>query len=168
MSQTAQRLLANIRELAPHVTSRAAEIETGRRIPLDLVEALRSSGVFRMFAPQSHGGLELDLPSGLEIIAALGRIDGSVGWSAMIGSAGGVFAPSLPRQPCERVYRNGPDLIFAGSVQPAGTAEATSGGLRVNGRWPFASGCQHADWIAGVCVMTQGGEALPRGGGGTL
>ncbi len=162
------RLLADIRGLAPDIATRAAEIEAGRRIPLDLVEALRSSGVFRMFAPQSHGGLELDLPSGLEIIAALGRIDGSVGWSAMIGSAGGVFAPSLPRQTYERVYRNGPDLIFAGSVQPAGTAEATSGGLRVNGRWPFASGCQHADWIAGFCVMTEGGKPLLGEGGRPL
>jgi alkylation response protein AidB-like acyl-CoA dehydrogenase len=162
------RLLADIRGLAPYIATRAAEIEAGRRIPLDLVEALRSIGVFRMFAPQSHGGLELDLPSGLEIIAALGRIDGSVGWSAMIGSAGGVFAPSLPRQTYERVYRNGPDLIFAGSVQPAGTAEATSGGLRVNGRWPFASGCQHADWIAGFCVMTEGGKPLLGEGGRPL
>jgi hypothetical protein len=47
MSQTAQRLFADIRELAPHVTSRAVEIETGRRIPPDLVDALRSIGVFR-------------------------------------------------------------------------------------------------------------------------
>jgi alkylation response protein AidB-like acyl-CoA dehydrogenase len=65
MTQTAQRLLADIRELGPHITSRAAEIEAGRRIPLDLVEALRSTGVFRMFVPQSHGGLELDLPAAL-------------------------------------------------------------------------------------------------------
>src|ERR1700704_7175077 len=133
MSQTAQRLLADIRELAPHVTSRAAEIEDARRIPLDLVEALRSIGVFRMFAPQSHGGLELDLPTGLEIIAALGRIDGSIGWTAMIGSVGGAFAPSLPRETYERIYRNGPDVIIAGSIQPVGTAQATSGGWRGRG-----------------------------------
>jgi alkylation response protein AidB-like acyl-CoA dehydrogenase len=83
MSQTTQRLLADIRELAPHVTSRAAEIEAGRRIPPDLVQALRSTGVFRMFVPQRHGGLELDLPTALEVIATLGRLDGSVGWTAM-------------------------------------------------------------------------------------
>jgi indole-3-acetate monooxygenase len=53
-------LLADIRELAPQIFSRAAEIEAGRRIPPDLVEALRSIGVFRMFVPQSHGGLEVD------------------------------------------------------------------------------------------------------------
>src|SRR6201987_6169295 len=96
MIARSQRLLANIRELAPGITSRAAEIEAGRRMPLDLVEALRSIGVFRMFVPQSHGGLELDLPAALEIIGALSRIDGSVGWTAMIGGGCAMFASLLP------------------------------------------------------------------------
>ena len=156
-----ERLLGDIRELAPDITSRAAEIEAGRRMPLDLVEALRSIGVFRIFVPQSHGGLELDLPAALEIIGALSRIDGSVGWTAMIGGGCDMIAPLLPRDTYEQVYQNGPDVIIAGSVQPAGTAEAATGGWRVNGRWPFASGCQHADWMFGLCVMTEDGKPIP-------
>jgi alkylation response protein AidB-like acyl-CoA dehydrogenase len=149
MIQTAQRLLADIRKLAPHITSRAAEIEAGRRIPLDLVEALRSIGVFRMFAPQRHGGLELDLPTALDVIGALGKLDGSVGWTAMIGAGSAIFVPYLPRETFDQVYQNGPNMIIAASAQPAGTAEAVAGGWRINGRWPFMSGCQHADWILG-------------------
>jgi alkylation response protein AidB-like acyl-CoA dehydrogenase len=64
----AERLLADIRALAPNIAGRAAEIEAARRIPLDLVETLRSIGIFRMVAPHSHGGLEFDLPTGLSII----------------------------------------------------------------------------------------------------
>jgi indole-3-acetate monooxygenase len=128
---------------------------------LDLVEALKSIGIFRMLVPRSQGGLELDLPPALEIIGALSRIDGSLGWTAMIGSGGSIFAPLLPRQTYEQVYRNGPDVMLAGSVQPAGRAEAVAGGWRVSGRWPFASGCQHAEWMAGFCVMTEGGKPLP-------
>lgn len=161
MSQTAQRLLADIRELAPHVTSRAAEIEAGRRIPVDLVEQLRSTGVFRLFVPQSHGGLELDLPTALEVIAALGRLDGSVGWTAMIGAGSAIFVPYLPRETYDQVYHNGPDMIIAASAQPAGMAEAVPGGWRITGRWPFMSGCQHADWILGFCIVTEGGKPLP-------
>ncbi len=168
MTKTALTLLANIRELAPDIAARAAEIEAGRRLPPDLVDTLKSIGVFRLFVPQSHGGLELDLPTALRIIAALGRIDGSVGWTVMIGSAGGIFAPSLPRETYERIYQNGPDVIFAGSAQPVGTAEATAGGWRVNGRWPFASGCQHADWMVGFCVMSEGGKPIPGEGGRPL
>jgi alkylation response protein AidB-like acyl-CoA dehydrogenase len=60
--------------------------------------------------------------------------------------------------------------MFAGVSQPAGTAEAAEGGWRVNGRWPFASGCLHADWMVGVCIMTEGGKRLvgPDGKGPLL
>ena len=113
-----------------------------------------------MLVPRSHGGLELDLPSALEVIEALSRIDGSVGWTAMIAGGGSVFAPLLPRETYEQAYGGGP-VILAGSIQPVGTAEAVGAGWRVNGRWPFASGCLHADWLGGFCVMTKGGEPLP-------
>ena len=43
----------------------------------------------------------------------------------------------------------------------AGQSRATAGDWRVNGRWPFASGCHHADWMLGFCVMTEGGKPLP-------
>jgi alkylation response protein AidB-like acyl-CoA dehydrogenase len=155
----------NIRELTGDITARAAEIEAGRRVPPDLVTVLRSIGAFRLFVPRSHGGLELDLPTGLEIIGALAKIDGSVGWTAMIGNGSDLFASMLPRETYERVYANGPDAILAGSVTPAGTAERVPGGWRVSGRWPFASGCQHADWMAGFCILTEGGNPVLDGGG---
>jgi alkylation response protein AidB-like acyl-CoA dehydrogenase len=160
MTNTTTRLLADIQELAPEIVSRAPEIEAGRRIPPDLVSTLRSTGIFRLFVPQSHGGLELDLPAALKIIAALARVDGSVGWTAMIASVGSILASSLPRETYELVYQNGPDVTFAGSIQPTGMAEATAGGWRVSGRWAFASGCQHADWMVGFCIMTKSGNPL--------
>jgi alkylation response protein AidB-like acyl-CoA dehydrogenase len=161
MTETAQRMLADIRQLAPDISARAAEIESGRRVPLDLVEALKSIGVFRMFVPQSHGGLEFDIPVGLEIVGALSRIDGSVGWTAMIGSGCALVPSLLPREVYERVYQSGPNTIVAGSAQPVGTAELVPDGWRVKGRWAFASGCQHAEWMFGLCVMTEGGKPLP-------
>jgi alkylation response protein AidB-like acyl-CoA dehydrogenase len=168
VTSAAEHLLADIRDLAPDITSRAAEIEAGRRIPPDLVEALRSIGVFRVLVPRSHGGLELDLLTALEIFGALSKIDGSVGWTAMIGNGGHIFASLLPRETYDAIYQNGPDMFIAGSVPPAGTAEAAAGGWRVNGRWPFASGCQHADWTFGLCVMTEDGKPLPGDEGAPL
>ena len=169
-SADAERLLAEIRRLAPEIAGRGAEIEAARRVPLDLIDTLKSIDAFRLFMPRSHGGLELDLPMGLHIIQALARIEGSVGWATMIGNGGSLLAPLLPRQTFERIYggdplidRNGP--ILAGSIAPVGTAEATYAGWRVNGRWPFASGCQHADWLTGFCLMTEDGKPLPSDGG---
>lgn len=147
-------VLAGIRELAPEIAARAAEIEAAHCIPPDLIDRLKSIGIFRLFVPRSHGGLELALPEGLEVIGALARLDGSIGWIAMVAGGGSLFSTWGTREIYERVYRNGPDVPLCGSAQPGGTAEPTSGGFRVSGRWPFASGCKHSEWIAGFCIMT--------------
>ncbi|MEJ0016144.1 MAG: acyl-CoA dehydrogenase family protein [Acetobacteraceae bacterium] len=154
-------ILAEIADLAPRIVSRMPEIEAARRVPPDLVETLRASGIFRMFVPRIHGGLELDLPTGLAAFAAMARVESSVGWIAMIGATPAIFAPLLPRRTYNRIYRDGPDVIFAATARPSGTAEAVSGGWRVTGRWPFMSGCQHADYIIGFCVMAEQGKPLP-------
>jgi alkylation response protein AidB-like acyl-CoA dehydrogenase len=160
-SLAAESLRRAIQELRPTITARALEIETSRRIPADIVEVLKQAGIFRMFVPRRYGGLELDLPVGLEILVELARIDSSVGWNAMTSSNGSLFAPFLPQHTYETIYQNGPDVIFAGATQPAGTVEeAGAGGRLVSGRWPFASGCQNVDWIAGFCVSISDGKPL--------
>src|SRR5260221_10174546 len=63
MTNPAKHLLAEIQELAPAINSRAAEIEAARRVPPHLGEALKTIGAFRIFVPQSPGGLEAHLPA---------------------------------------------------------------------------------------------------------
>ncbi|MFC0398016.1 acyl-CoA dehydrogenase family protein [Paraburkholderia rhizosphaerae] len=166
MTHTSSQLLADIERLAPSIAQRTAEIEARGQIPPDLIETLRSIGVFRMFVPRQYGGSELDFPLALEIFAALGKIDGSLGWTAMIGAGAAMIAPVLPEEFYDRIYQGGPDIIIAGSAFAAGTAEPVAGGWRVTGRWPFASGCQHADWILGLCVMNENGVPVPGPGNG--
>ncbi len=163
--ESAERMLADIRHLAPSIRARAAEFEGARRIPIDLVDMLRDLGVFRMYVPSSHGGMELDLPTGIEVITALARIDGSFGWTAMIGAGAALFASNLPRETFDMIYRNGPDVTVAGAAAPLGKAELVEGGWLVSGRWPFASGCLHADWMLGVCVMMEDGKPIPGSAG---
>jgi indole-3-acetate monooxygenase len=159
--ETVRFLLDEIRKLAPDIASRGTEFEARRRLPSDVMEALRSIGVFGLFAPRSHGGLELELPWGLEIIRSLGRIDSSVGWNVMTNAVATLFASRLPRETYDQIYESCPDVIISGSAQPAGTAERTAGGWRISGRWPFASGCQYANWMMAVCVVIEGGKPVP-------
>src|SRR6202161_2168765 len=86
MTPEAKTLLDAVRELAPSISARSAEIDFGRRLPLDLLAQLTSAGCFRMFVPKSHGGLDIDVPASMEIIEALATADGSTGWVVMIGS----------------------------------------------------------------------------------
>lgn len=147
-------VLSGIRKLAPEITARAAEIEAAHCVPPDLIDRLKSVGIFRTFVPRSFGGLELALPEGLEVIRALARLDASIGWTAMVATGGSLFATWAAREAYERIYRNGPDVPICGSAQPGGKAKPTAGGFRVSGRWAFASGCKHAEWMAGFCIIT--------------
>jgi indole-3-acetate monooxygenase len=160
-SREAHSLLSAIQELRPAIAGRASEIETSRRVPADIVEALKRAGIYRMFVPRLYGGLELDLPTGVEILVELAKIDSSVGWNAMTSSNGSLFSTYLPQKTYDHIYQNGPDVVFASATQPVGTAEDVGAGVRlVSGHWPFASGCQNADWIAGFCVSISDGKPL--------
>ena len=162
MAGSADEVLDKVRALAPELRERAAEAEALRRMPPDLVGKLKAAGVFRMYAPRSHGGLELDFPEGLKVISEVARADGSAGWTVMIGSASALILSRMPRQTFDEAFAGGPDLIQAGLAgAPRGRAERVKGGYQVSGEWPFSSGCEHADFIIGACVVTEGGQPLP-------
>ena len=48
--------------------------------------------------------------------------------------------------------------LFANSTRPSGKAVVAESGFRVSGRWSLVSGCELADWIAVMCVITEGTE----------
>src|SRR5262245_16464005 len=81
---TLDQLLSRVTAL-PVVARQARDIEQGRRLPAELVSALKSARIYSMLVPRRYGGLELDPQSSFQVVAALARLDGSVGWNAMIG-----------------------------------------------------------------------------------
>ncbi|MFD9203850.1 acyl-CoA dehydrogenase family protein, partial [Streptomyces anthocyanicus] len=88
-------ILANARTVAPVLREEAAANEQGRRLSARTVEALRSTGVFRMAMPRSWGGPEVDIRTQTDIVEELSAADGAAGWCAMIGSDGGFYTSAL-------------------------------------------------------------------------
>jgi indole-3-acetate monooxygenase len=162
---TLDQVLSRIAALAPMVARLAPDIEQGRRLPAELVSALKSARIYGMLVPRRYGGLELDAPSAFRAVAALARLDGSVGWNAMIGQIAGLMPFLTSPTLCEQILRDGQDHIIAGSGQPVGAAERVPGGWRVTDTWPFASGCQNAEWIGGTCVMMENGSPIENSDG---
>ena len=161
MADDNARLQSAVRELAPTISARSAEIESGRRIPPDLLDQLIAAGLFRMLTPRSHGGLEIALPLSMEIIETVAAADGATGWTVMIGSESPMLLALLPRNRFDQIYSAGPDVIIGGGFAPRGQAELGKNEYLVNGRWAFASGCQHSSWLVGNCVVTQDGQPRP-------
>jgi len=97
------------------------------------------------------------------VLEALAAADSSVGWVAMIAVNSQIFCTRLSRAAYDRTYAHGSDPVVVGVGTPAGRAEKIDGNYLVSGRWPFASGCQNAQWIVGHCVITQGGTPVMSG-----
>ena len=149
-------ILDAVRALAPVIAARSEEIEQARRLPPDLVAQLRDAGCFRMLLPERLGGAGAGLTDHVAMVRELARADGSVGWTVLLNSSAPLIFGNLPVESFTAVFTENPDLALAGTFNPTGVATPEDGGYRVTGRWSFASGCQHADWLIAHCFVDDG------------
>jgi indole-3-acetate monooxygenase len=149
---TDQQIFDEVTDLLAGIGERREEIAALRRLPPDLVAALRTAGAFRIALPVVRGGPEMSPRRQTELVELLSRADPSVGWCVMIGSDSSYFGAFMDPAAADGLFAD-PDCITAGHVQPAGRAIEADGQLRVNGRWAFGSGCTHADVIVGGCLV---------------
>lgn len=150
-------LVDSVRALRPLVLEHADASEKARRVAAPVVDALTSAGVFHMLVPRALGGGEakpLDLLGVLEELAAA---DASAAWVTMIGATSGLTSAYLAPDAAREIFGHGPGIFEAGVVAPRGAATPVDGGFRVNGRWPFASGCQLSQWIGLSCMTEKDG-----------
>jgi alkylation response protein AidB-like acyl-CoA dehydrogenase len=152
-------LLAAVGSLTPLIRGLAGQIEGDRRLPGELVRALRDAGLFRLSVPRAYGGPEVDPLTIARVVEELAVADASVAWCVMLAAQASTTAAFLPRTAAAEIFAN-PTTIVAEVARPVGRAEAVEGGYTVNGRWPFASGSNHATWLGGECVITTNGEPL--------
>ena len=146
-----------IQELLPSIRGRREEIEKARRLPSDLVDALRRTRVFSLSIPRALGGDEATPMSLMRSIESISTADGSTGWCTMIGAGNNSAAGYMPEAGAREVFAD-PTAPVAGIAAPAGSATRVKGGVRVSGRWPFASGITHVQWLWAGCLVMQDGK----------
>jgi alkylation response protein AidB-like acyl-CoA dehydrogenase len=145
-------VLARAREIAVLARGMADEIDSGRRLPAELVEALRDSGLLRAGAPVEVGALELPAGTALRCAEEVARGDASAGWCVSIGITATLLVAYLPPQSRDELFGGGRGLA-AGVWAPQGKATRVPGGVVVSGRWAFCSGITHADVLFAGCVL---------------
>lgn len=146
------------RQLLPAIAASAAEIERERRLPESLVARLKTAGFFGLLVPGTFGGAELDPPAFVEILEAIAAIDASTAWclgqTNVCNSVAAFLEPGAARE----IFCGPSPAIIAWGAGFGGRAEAVPGGYRVSGKWSFASGGHHANWLGGHSIVTDGGQ----------
>src|SRR3954470_317721 len=164
LSTTRADPVAEARRLAADAAAQAAEGERARRLPPALAQEIAEAGLFRLCVPASLGGLEAHPAVLVQAVEALARGDGAAGWCVAIAATSGLVGGYLPPAGAREIYGSAAS-VAGGVFAPQGRAVAQDGGFRVSGRWPFASGCTHCDWLMGGCVVLDGEtpRLLPNG-----
>jgi alkylation response protein AidB-like acyl-CoA dehydrogenase len=156
------------RALVPLIQECGDEAERERRLPARVASALAAAGLYKIAAPRSIGGGECDPRTQIETIEIVSAADGAAGWNLMIGIENmGFLGAALALETARKLYAD-PGLIVAGALNPLGRATPVSGGYRVTGRWPFASGCHNASWFWGQCLVTDGDALAKSESGGAV
>jgi indole-3-acetate monooxygenase len=154
-------LVEAARALLPLVEAHRDQAERERRVPLPVIGALRSAGLFRILLPRALGGGDGNPLTAMRVIEHVSRADAAAGWNLMIGVEQAMFAGYVPETAARAVWGPDGDAITAGSGIPGGVAVVAPGGYRVTGQWPWNSGCHHADWIWGMCRVVEP-DGAPR------
>ena len=145
-------VLSQAREIAELARGMADDIDSARRLPAELVEALRDSGLLRAGAPVEVDALELPAGTALRCAEEVARGDASAGWCVSIGITSTLLVAYLPPASRDELFGNGRGLA-AGVWAPQGKARRVPGGVVVSGRWAFCSGITHADVLFAGCVL---------------
>jgi indole-3-acetate monooxygenase len=149
-SETTARDAVTFDGVLAELAERRVEFREQRYVPKDFVTRLKQVGLYRAATPAKFGGEPLAPTEFLDRIERISVVDGSTGWVASFGSAL-IYLAALPLQTQAELYRDGPDVAFAGGLFPVQPTTPTPRGFLVNGRWKFASGCMGAD-VLGVGI----------------
>ena len=157
-------LIARAREIRPLLEKHASQTDSLRRLPDEVVRALRDSGLCRLMVPKRHGGYQTSVRTYIEVMAEVGRGCGSTAWVASLVNVCEWLAGLFPDRAQQEVWGANRDAWIAGSLAPNGLAVPVDGGWRVSGKWPWASGSLHAQWVAcGIHMENERGEMTNLG-----
>jgi alkylation response protein AidB-like acyl-CoA dehydrogenase len=154
--------LQRARELAPILAVASDEIEELRELPERIVEVLIEGGFFRMLLPRSLGGAELDPLTYIQVLEEIAKADPSTAWCLGQNSGCSMSAPYLDPAVAREIFGPPRGILAWGPDLPgAGRGVAVEGGIRVTGRWGFATGSRHATWL-GAHVPIFEPDGTPR------
>ena len=158
-------LINRARTLRPVLQNRQEKTERNRRISDETITDIRDAGLFRALQPTRYGGLEVALDDAMRIIMEISAGCGSTGWVYAVMAMHQWLIGMFPPECQDDVWTDHGQALTASSFPPVGAAANTDGGWRVDGSWPFTSGCDNADWIILGVRTLPGQGATPTGQG---
>lgn len=126
-----------------------ASEESGQLHP-EIINLIEQERWFKLYLPESQGGINADLPEILRLLESIALVDGSTGWTVTLCSGASWFAGFLEEELRDEIFHR-PDTCITGSGAATGIARKTPDGYIISGSWKYSSGALHATHFTANC-----------------
>jgi alkylation response protein AidB-like acyl-CoA dehydrogenase len=163
MSTIARTLLTQAADLVPVLAAREAASSLGRSVPAETMADYHRAGILRVMQPRRFGGHQASFGLFSRIVETLAEGCAASAWVYAVLAEHQWIIACMPEQAQIDVWGGNPEAVASSSLAPRETAQRVAGGWRLSGRFPFSSGCQHAQWaIIGARTDDAAGNTLTR------
>jgi alkylation response protein AidB-like acyl-CoA dehydrogenase len=146
MDQAESELLDAIEQVTPVLMAQAEEDDAGRTLSARTVEALRETRISMLKAPIEVGGYDADPMLQLRVLEKVAYANPAAGWVAFVhADAGWLVGSGVSDDAAKAIFAGEPMMAVVG--MPGGSVRRVEGGYRLSGRWAYASGSRHADFV---------------------
>jgi 3-hydroxy-9,10-secoandrosta-1,3,5(10)-triene-9,17-dione monooxygenase len=150
---TVDELLRRADALRALLRDRQSECEEAGELPADTNERFIAAGFYRILQPRIFGGYEFALPDFMRVMIAIARGCSESAWVLALTSGHTVLAAQLAESAQRDVFGVTGDFRAPGVGMPTGVGVLSDGGIRVNGAWDYASGCDLATHFFGSTMV---------------
>ncbi|RDH79762.1 acyl-CoA dehydrogenase [Mycolicibacterium moriokaense] len=128
------------------LAERAREAEQLRRLPDATVDDFVASGLAELLVPARYGGLQAPWPAILDPVRRMAHGCASSAWTLGFFTLHNWMMALFGEQAQQEAFATRPFLAPA-PLAPTGRGIAVDGGIRLTGRWSWATGVMHGNWV---------------------
>lgn len=147
-------------DLSGRLADRAEAAEALRRLPDATLDEVSAAGFFSLLTPPAVGGEGASFSAFMDVSRRMAQGCASSAWTlSFLALHAWILCKFTPQLQAE-LFAGGAVPLAPAPLAPTGQAEKVEGGYRISGRWEWATGVNHADWVIVNCV--EAGAMGPR------
>jgi 3-hydroxy-9,10-secoandrosta-1,3,5(10)-triene-9,17-dione monooxygenase len=138
-------------EFVERLAERARHAEDIRRLPDDTLTDLVASGFTELLVPKRFGGEQAAFPEILDPVRRMAHGCTSSAWTIGFYALHNWMLALFGEQAQQEAFSDRPFLAPA-PLAPTGRGIPVDGGIRLTGKWSWATGVMHGNWIMVGCL----------------
>jgi len=146
-------------EFVASLAERADEAERLRRLPPETISDFKASGLAALLLPARFGGRQAQFSELLDPVRRMAHGCASSAWTLGFYALHNWMLSLFDIAAQEEVFASGPVLAPA-PLAPTGRGVVVDGGVRLTGRWSWATGIMDADWVMVGAILEDGAGGI--------